>query len=35
MTGENKEEIPKPILLEDLGMLCPTKDSKYKARYGR
>jgi hypothetical protein len=35
MTEENKEEIPKPILLKDLGMLCPTKDSKYTARYGR
>ena len=29
-----KEEIPKPILLEDLGMMYPTENSKKKARYG-
>ena len=29
-----KEETPKPILLEDLGMLYPTEFSKKKARYG-
>ena len=30
----DKEEMPKPILLEDLGMLYPTENSKKKARYG-
>ena len=27
-------EIPKLILIEDLGMMYPTKDSKYKHRFG-
>ena len=27
-------EIPKLILIEDLGMMYPTKDSKYKSRFG-
>ena len=30
-----EKDYPKPILIEDLGMISPTKDSKYKARYGR
>jgi hypothetical protein len=30
----NKEEIPIPILIEDLGMMYATKDSKYKFRFG-
>ena len=30
----NKEEIPKPILLEDLGMMFATESSKNKVRYG-
>ena len=30
----NKEEIPVPILLEDLGMMFATKDSKRKYRFG-
>ena len=29
-----KEEIPKPILLEDLGMMYPTESSKRKRRFG-
>ena len=29
-----KEEIPKPVLLEDLGMMFPTEKSKKKFRYG-
>ena len=29
-----KEELPKPILLEDLGMIYATENSKYKFRYG-
>ena len=29
-----KEDLPKPILLEDLGMLYPTENSKKKARFG-
>ena len=29
-----KEDLPKPILIEDLGMLYPTENSKKKARYG-
>ena len=29
-----KEDLPKPILIEDLGMMFSTKDSKYKHRYG-
>ena len=34
MTEENKEEIPKPILLEDLGRMYPTENSKQKMRFG-
>ena len=34
MTNENNEEMPKPILLEDLGMLYATKDSKKRRRFG-
>ena len=34
MTEENKEEIPKPSLIEDLGMLYPTENSKHKTRFG-
>ena len=30
----SKEEIPKPILLEDLGLMYPTEKSKIKVRYG-
>ena len=29
-----KEEIPKPILIEDLGMIFATENSKYKTRFG-
>ena len=29
-----KEQLPKPILLEDLGMVFATENSKYKFRYG-
>ena len=29
-----KEELPEPILLEDLGALYPTEDSKHKVRFG-
>ena len=29
-----KEELPEPILIEDLGMLFATENSKQKARYG-
>ena len=29
-----KEEIPKPILIEDLGMIFTTENSKYKTRFG-
>ena len=29
-----KEQLPKPILIEDLGLLYPTENSKYKFRYG-
>ena len=29
-----KEEIPKPILIEDLGMMFATEDSKHKRRFG-
>ncbi len=32
--GEIKEELPKPILLEDLGMMYPTESSKRKYRFG-
>ena len=31
---ENKEELPKPILLEDLGMMFASDKSKRKHRYG-
>ena len=37
MEGLNKDsllEIPKPILIEDLGMLYPTENSKSKYRFG-
>jgi hypothetical protein len=34
MTEENKEEIPKPILIKNLGMMFPTENSKQKARFG-
>ena len=34
MTDENKEDLPKPILIEDLGMIFATEDSKQKRRYG-
>ncbi len=30
----DKEEMPKPILLEDLGTMFPTKDSKERKRFG-
>lgn len=30
----DKEEIPKPVLIEDLGTMFPTEKSKYKFRYG-
>ena len=30
----DKEELPKPILIEDLGMRFPTENSKKKAKYG-
>ena len=30
----SKEDLPKPILIEDLGMMFPTKNSKRKFRYG-
>ena len=31
---ENKEELPKPILIEDLGMMFHTESSKRKYRFG-
>lgn len=34
MINENNESLPKPILVEDLGMMYPTENSKYKTRYG-
>ncbi len=34
MTNEKNEEIPKPILLEDLGYLYPNENSKQKRRFG-
>ena len=34
MTNENTEELPKPILIEDLGMMLPTENSKRKVRFG-
>ena len=29
-----KEELPEPILVEDLGALYPTENSKNEVRYG-
>ena len=34
MTNENNEDLPKPILLEDLGMMFATESSKKKVRFG-
>ena len=34
MTNENNVELPKPILIEDLGYLYPKEGSKKKDRYG-
>ncbi len=34
MTNENNEELPKPILIEDLGMMFATESSKQKKRFG-
>ena len=34
MTNENNESLPKPILIEDLGMIYPTESSKRKVRFG-
>jgi hypothetical protein len=34
MTEENKEDLPKPILIKNLGMLYPTENSKEKYRFG-
>ena len=34
MTNENNKDLPKPILIEDLGMMFITESSKYKVRYG-
>ena len=34
MTNENKEDYPKPILIEDLGMMFHTESSKTKVRFG-
>ena len=34
MTNENNKDLPKPILIEDLGMMFHTENSKRKARYG-
>lgn len=34
MTNENNEDLPKPSLIEDLGMIFATENSKKKARYG-
>ena len=34
MTNENNEDLPKPILIEDLGMMFATESSKKKVRYG-
>ena len=31
---ENKEDCPKPILVEDLGTMLPNENSNYKARFG-
>ena len=32
--GEQEVKLPKPILLEDLGMMFATENSKHKRRYG-
>ena len=34
MTNENKEDYPKPILIEDLGMMFHTENDRQKRRYG-
>ena len=34
MTNENNEDLTKPILIEDLGMIFPTESSKGKTRFG-
>ena len=34
MEKENSEDLPKPILIEDLGMIFATEYSKQKRRYG-
>ena len=34
MTDVNNEELSKPILIEDLGMMFPNENSKKKVRYG-
>ena len=34
MTNENNEELPKPILIEDLGRIFPNENSKRKVRFG-
>ena len=32
--SEEIKELPKPILIEDLGMVFATESSKHKIRYG-
>ena len=34
MTNENNEDLPKPLLIEDLGMMFHTESSKTKVRFG-
>ena len=34
MKDLTEEDLPKPILIEDLGMMFPTKNSKQKTRFG-
>ena len=34
MIISKQEQLPKPILIEDLGMMYPTESSKQKVRYG-
>ena len=34
MTDENNENLPKPILIEDLGRMFHTENSKQKTRFG-
>ena len=34
MANENNEDLPKPILIEDLGMMFATEKSKNKVRFG-